>query len=59
MLKHFTVYGYGINKRGLTLGINYKTHSDTSESAKAAAMLKAQHDGLTDIRITRVQGVAV
>ncbi|CAO97472.1 MULTISPECIES: hypothetical protein [Erwinia] len=58
MLNYFTVYGYGTNKRGLTIGINHKTRSGSAESAKAAAMLQAQHAGLSHIRITRAQEVA-
>lgn len=55
MLNHFTVYGYGVNQRGMTIGINHKTHA---ESARAAVMLKAQDSGLPLIRITRIQEVA-
>lgn len=59
MLNHFTVYGYGVNQRGLTIGINHKSLAESQESARAAAMLKAQDSGLCLIRITRIQEVAV
>ncbi len=58
MLNHFIVYGYGVNQRGMAIGINHKTHAESEQSARAAAMLKAQDSGLSLIRITRVQEVA-
>lgn len=58
MRNNFIIKGYGTNKRGLTVGTTYRTHSDSAESAKAAAMIQAQHAGLSYIRITRVQEVA-
>ena len=58
MLNHFIVYGYGVNQRGMTIGINHKTHAESEQSAKAAAMLKARDSGLSLIRITRVREVA-
>ncbi len=57
MLNQFTVLGCGTNQRGLTIGINYKITSDSTAKATAHAMLQAQRDGLTRIRITRVMGV--
>lgn len=57
MINQFTVLGYGTNKRGLTIGINYKITADSTAAATAQAMLQAQRDGLTRTRITRVMGV--
>lgn len=56
MLNQFTVLGYGTNKRGLTVGINYQITSDSTAKATAHAMLQAQRNGLTRITITRVMG---
>lgn len=58
MLNHFIVCGYGVNQRGMTIGINHKVHSESEQSARDDAMLKAQDSGLSLIRITRVQEVA-
>ncbi|UAN20962.1 hypothetical protein KGP25_17515 [Enterobacter sp. JBIWA003] len=53
-MNHFHITGYGVNKRGLTIGINYRIASSSMREAKAHAMNKAQHEGLTSVRITRV-----
>ncbi|MBL5942674.1 hypothetical protein JBO44_04865 [Enterobacter asburiae] len=54
MLNYFHITGYGVNKRGLTIGINYRIASSNMREAKAHAMNKAQYEGLTSVRITRV-----
>ncbi|EPO6591168.1 hypothetical protein ACUDO6_002231 [Enterobacter roggenkampii] len=57
-MNHFHITGYGVNKRGLTIGINYRIASSSMREAKAHAMNKAQHEGLTSVRITRVMEVS-
>ncbi|MEF3760491.1 hypothetical protein [Escherichia coli] len=59
MRNHFHITGYGVNKRGLTIGINYRVLSSNMREAKAHAMNKAQHEGLTSVRLTRVIAFAV
>jgi hypothetical protein len=46
-----------VNKRGLTVGIGYSSSSDT-RTAKTHAVLQAQREGLSHVRITRVQEVS-
>ncbi|MHC0025998.1 hypothetical protein [Enterobacter vonholyi] len=57
-MNHFHITGYGVNKRGLTVGINYQPISSSTREATAHAMSQAQSEGLSHIRITRVMGVA-
>ncbi|AXZ46908.1 hypothetical protein AM363_08055 [Citrobacter freundii] len=57
MRNHFHITGYGVNKRGLTVGINYRLISSCSREATAHAINKAQHEGLSDIRITRIMEI--
>ncbi|HID4130310.1 TPA: hypothetical protein ACXE8V_000595 [Pluralibacter gergoviae] len=58
MLNHFRITGYGVNKRGLTIGIRYEVTSTDAKAATAHAMLQAQREGFSHVRITRVQEVA-
>lgn len=58
MRNSFRITGYGVNKRGLTVGLRYEITSSDTKAAKAHAMLQAQREGLSHIRITRVQEVA-
>ncbi|MHB9347065.1 hypothetical protein ACPUEX_13505 [Enterobacter vonholyi] len=53
-MNHFHITGYGVNKRGLTIGINYRIASSNMRDATEHAMNKAQDEGLTSVRITRV-----
>lgn len=58
MRNHFHITGYGVNKRGLTVGINYRLISSSTREATAHAMRQAQSESLSHIRITRVMEVA-
>ncbi|MBU4682725.1 hypothetical protein KC222_11945 [Cedecea davisae] len=58
MRNYFTVKGYAVNKRGLTVGIAYQFISSSVAAATAHAMLLAQNAGLTHVRISRIHGVA-
>jgi len=58
MCNYFRITGYAVNKRGLTVGIGYAVTSSDIKSATAHAMTQAQREGLSHIRITRVQEVA-
>lgn len=58
MTNHFRITGYAVNKRGLTVGFSYSVTSDSTRDATAHAMLQAQREGLSHVRITRVVGVA-
>lgn len=58
MRNYFRITGYAVNKRGLTVGIGYEITSSDTRTAKAHALLQAQREGLSEVRITRVQEVA-
>lgn len=58
MRNHFHITGYAVNKRGLTVGIRYEVTSSDTKAATAHAMLQAQNEGLTHVRISRIQKVA-
>ena len=51
-------HGYAVNKRGLTVGIGYQLISSDTKTATAHAVLQAQREGLSHVRITRVQEVS-
>ncbi|MCY1697547.1 hypothetical protein OVA10_05585 [Lelliottia sp. SL45] len=51
MLNYFHIKGYGVNKRGLTIGINYLIASSNMREAKSHAMNKAQCEGLTSVAL--------
>lgn len=58
MRNYFRITGYAVNKRGLTVGIGYEITSSDTRTPKAHALLQAQREGLSEVRITRVQEVA-
>lgn len=58
MRNYFRITGYAVNKRGLTVGIRYEVTSTDVKAATAHAMLQAQREGFSHVRITRVQEVA-
>ncbi|SWO29967.1 hypothetical protein [Klebsiella pneumoniae] len=58
MRNNFRITGYAVNKRGLTVGIGYQLTSSDTKTAMARAVLQAQREGLSHVRITRVQEVA-
>ncbi|CTQ26842.1 TPA: HAD family hydrolase [Klebsiella pneumoniae] len=58
MRNYFRITGYAVNKRGLTVGIGYQLTSSDTKTAMAHAVLQAQREGLSHVRITRVQEVA-
>lgn len=58
MRNYFRVTGYAVNKRGLTIGIRYEVTSSDTKAATAHAMLQAQREGLSHVRIARIQEVA-
>lgn len=58
MRNYFRITGYAINKRSLTVGIGYDITSSDTRTAKAHAWLQAQREGLSHVRILRVQEVA-
>ncbi len=58
MRNNFRITGYAVNKRGLTVGIGYQLTSSDTKTAMAYAVLQAQREGLSHVRITRVQEVA-
>ncbi|HCU1183166.1 ash family protein [Klebsiella pneumoniae] len=58
MRNNFRITGYAVNKRGLTVGIGYQLTSSDTKTAMAHAVLQAQREGLSHVRITRVQEVA-
>ena len=55
MRNYFDVRGYAVNKRGLTVGINYQIVSSDVKHATAHAMSRAQQAGLSLIRINHVR----
>lgn len=57
MRNYFRITGYAVNKRGLTVGIGYQLISSDTKTATAHAVLQAQREGLSHVRITRVQEV--
>lgn len=57
MRSYFLITGYAVNKRGLTVGIGYQVASSDTKTAMAHAMIQAQREGLSHVRITRVQEV--
>lgn len=57
-MNHFRITGYGVNKRGMTVGINYQLISSSTREATAHALSQAQSEGLSYIRITSVMEVA-
>lgn len=57
MRNYFRITGYAVNKRGLTVGIGYEITSSDTRTAKAHALLQAQREGLSYVRIIRVQEV--
>lgn len=58
MRNYFRITGYAVNKRGLTVGIGYQLTSSDTKTATAHAVLQAQREGLSYVRITRVREVA-
>ncbi|HBP36027.1 MAG TPA: HAD family hydrolase [Raoultella ornithinolytica] len=58
MRNYFRITGYAVNKRGLTVGIGYHLISSDTKTATAHAVLQAQREGLSHVRITRVQEVS-
>ncbi|HCE8848937.1 TPA: ash family protein [Klebsiella pneumoniae] len=58
MRNYFRITGYAINKHGLTVGIGYQLISSDTKAATAHAVLQAQREGLSHVRITRVQEVS-
>ena len=58
MHNYFRITGYAVNKRGLTVGIGYQLISSDTKTATAHAVLQAQREGLSHVRITRVQEVS-
>lgn len=58
MRNYFRITGYAVNKRGLTVGIGYQLISSDTKTATAHAVLQAQREGLSHVRITRVREVA-
>ncbi|HBT4564101.1 TPA: hypothetical protein MB288_000066 [Klebsiella pneumoniae] len=58
MRSYFLITGYAVNKRGLTVGIGYQLTSSDTKTATAQVTLQAQREGLSHVRITRVQEVA-
>lgn len=58
MRNYFRITGYAVNKRGLTVGIDYQLTSSDTKTATAHAVLQAQREGLSHVRITRVREVA-
>lgn len=58
MRNYLRITGYAINKRGLTVGIGYEITSSDTRTAKAHALLQSQREGLSHVRILRVQEVA-
>ncbi|HBX8219786.1 TPA: ash family protein [Klebsiella pneumoniae] len=58
MRNYFRITGYAVNKRGLTVGIGYQLTSSDTKTAMAHAVFQAQREGLSHVRITRVQEVA-
>lgn len=57
-MKTYLITGYGVNRRGLTVGIRLSTVSGDTRAATAQAMVQAQSNGLSHIRITRIMEVA-
>ncbi|WP_294900516.1 hypothetical protein [Tatumella sp. UBA2305] len=57
MRNYFDVRGYAVNKRGLTVGINYQIVSSDVKHATAHAMKQAQQEGFTQIRIAKTKEV--
>lgn len=57
MRNYFRITGYAVNKRCLTVGIGYQLISSDTKPATAHAVLQAQREGLSHVRITRVQEV--
>ncbi|WP_458452703.1 ash family protein [Klebsiella variicola] len=58
MRNYFRITGYAVNKRGLTVGIGYQLISSDTKTATTHAVLQAQREGLSHVRITRVQEVS-
>lgn len=58
MRNYFRITGYAVNKRGLTVGIGYQLISSDTKTATAHAVIQAQREGLSHVRILRVQEVA-
>lgn len=54
----FRISGYAVNKRGLTVGINFNLLSASAREATTKAMNQAQHGGYTHVRINQVREVA-
>lgn len=57
MRKTFQAYGFAVNKRGHTVGIQYTLTSTTSGEAKSSAELLARQEGYKHIRINFVREV--
>ncbi|EKS3671552.1 hypothetical protein QL374_004207 [Salmonella enterica] len=53
--KTFRVNGWGVNKRGLTVGINYDVTATSDRNAVAEANRLATTNGLKHIRIVYVR----
>lgn len=58
MRNYFRITGYAVNKRGLTVGIGYQLISSDTKTTTSHAVLQAHREGLSHVRITRVQEVA-
>ncbi|MBL5920616.1 hypothetical protein I7V28_05675 [Lelliottia amnigena] len=56
MRKTFHVAGYGVNKRGHTVGIHYTLTSASADEARTTAQQLAQAAGYKHVRITFIQG---
>lgn len=57
MRNNFIIKGYGTNKRGLTVGINYQFVSSDAKTATSHAMSLAHNGGLAYVRLSSVRGV--
>lgn len=55
MRNYFLITGYAVNKRGLTVGIGYQLTSSDTKTATAHAVLQAQREGLSHVRMTRAR----
>lgn len=58
MRNNFIIKGYGTNKRGLTVGINYQFVSSDAKTATSHAMSLAHNSGLAYVRLTSVREVS-
>jgi hypothetical protein len=58
MRKTYSVAGYGANKRGHTVGINYTITAKTPEEARSMAQELADKGGYKHVRINAVREVS-